>query len=396
MTNGSTPETPTRRGYLSGTIGTLIGGLLAGCTEGFDGSADSDGPASSEGAHTVELSPVGEVEFEGIPENVCTVFPQYADMAAALGHGGTVNSMFSTEMAGRTMNRYYERLPGVSFEWEGLANPWSDGLPKERLYELDSDVHFLDPAYVTTLDGWSREDVDEVAENVGPWFGNFYSGTHTEPPEEYRSDYRYYTLWELFERVARAFREEERYEALAEVHADLLAIIEEELPPEQERPTAVRVTRNGEDGFFAYHLNEPGYWFADTRPLGAVDAFAEERWSELWGTVDYETMLEADPDVILHLWGFGPDYEMEQIRSDLQSHPVGGRLSAVRNERVYPAGMRYQGPLMNLFQLEMGAKQLYPDVFGEWPEDDGEAYPEIPEDERLFDRERVARIVTGD
>jgi hypothetical protein len=58
--------------------------------------------------------------------------------------------------------------------------------------------------------------------------------------------------------------------------------------------------------------------------------------------------------------------------------------------------MRYQGPIMNLFQLEMTAKQLYPDVFGSWPGyEDGESYPEIPEDERLFDRERVAGIVTG-
>ncbi len=42
----------------------------------------------------------------------------------------------------------------------------------------------------------------------------------------------------------------------------------------------------------------------------------------------------------------------------------------VENDRVVAGGMRYQGPLMNLFQLE------------------------IPADERLFDRWRVADIVT--
>jgi len=58
--------------------------------------------------------------------------------------------------------------------------------------------------------------------------------------------------------------------------------------------------------------------------------------------------------------------------------------------------MRYQGPIMNLFQIEMGAKQLYPDVFGEWPDyEDGQHYPEIPEDEHLFDRQRVAEVVIG-
>jgi hypothetical protein len=44
----------------------------------------------------------------------------------------------------------------------------------------------------------------------------------------------------------------------------------------------------------------------------------------------------------------------------------------------------------------MGAKQLYPDRFGEWPRyEDGDPYPTIPEDERLFDRQRVADIAAG-
>lgn len=394
-----TEGVPTRRGYLKGVAGTVVAGLIAGCTGDETPSESGAGGSepSSEGSYSVALSPVGDVEFEAVPESVFTVFPQYADMAVALGYGDRVNSMFSTEMAGTTMNQYYERLAGVSFDWEGLANPWSNGLPKERMYELDSDVHLVDPAYVTTLRNWTRADIEEIATNLGPWFGNFYSGTHGEPPEEYGNGYRYYTLWELFGKVAQVFREEERYEALAEVHESLLTTVGADLPPEKERPTAVRVTQSGEDEFFTYHLNEPGYWLADTRPLGAVDAFAEEDWSQLWGTVGYEAMLEADPDVILHLWGFGPDYDMEQVRDGLESHPVGSQLSAVENDRVYPAGMRYQGPIMNLFQIEMGAKQLYPGVFGEWPEyTHGEPYPEIPEEEQLFDRERVAEVVTGD
>jgi hypothetical protein len=64
---------------------------------------------------------------------------------------------------------------------------------------------------------------------------------------------------------------------------------------------------------------------------------------------------------------------------------------------VYTQGARNQGPLLNLFQLEMTAKQLYPEQFGEWPGyTDGDPYPEIPADEQLFDRQRVADIVNGD
>lgn len=50
---------------------------------------------------------------------------------------------------------------------------------------------------------------------------------------------------------------------------------------------------------------------------------------------------------------------------------------------------------MNLFQLEMTAKQLYPEQFGAWPGYEvGQPYRVIPKDEQLFDRERVATVVT--
>ncbi|MUV59915.1 ABC transporter substrate-binding protein [Halobacterium sp. CBA1126] len=393
----------TRRQYLKGTSAAAAAGLLAGCaspSESGDATESPNTDAGTTNTTTVDtgtsasLAPVGEVSFDQPPEDAFVLFPQYADMAVALGHGDAVNSIYVPEMSGTTMNHYYERLDGVSFEWEGLPDPFGDGIQEEQLYSLDSDVHFLDPAYLVTQDNWSAGDVEDIASNVGPWFGNFYSGTHAEAPEQYRDAYDYYTLWELFGHVADVFGERERAEALREVHDDLIATIEADLPPEEDRPTAVRATYT-DGSFYTYHLNKPGYWLADTRPLAADDAFADEDWSRLWGTVGYETMLEADPDVILHLWGATPNYDMESVREQLRNNETGGRLSAVENDRVYASGMRYQGPLMNLFQLEMTAKQLYPDVFGEWPEyEDGDDYPEIPEDERLFDRERVAGIVT--
>lgn len=63
---------------------------------------------------------------------------------------------------------------------------------------------------------------------------------------------------------------------------------------------------------------------------------------------------------------------------------------------MYTQGTRFQGPLVNLFQLEMTAKQLYPEQLGAWPGYvKGESYPDFPEDERLFDRKRVADVVAG-
>ncbi|MFC5136522.1 MULTISPECIES: ABC transporter substrate-binding protein [Haloferacaceae] len=413
---------PTRRDAIKCGGSVALGGLLAGCTGGDptadtgetaeDGSSpasdatdgepddDADGSAETEGdgaGHAATLSPMGTVEFDSVPERVFTVFTGYADMAVALGHGDAVTAVYVPEMSGTTMNRYYGDLEGVSFEWEDLFDPLSEGLAKERLYDLDADVHLADPAWASTQENWDRSDVEEIDSRVAPWFGNFYSGTRAAPPSGY-DDYEYYDLWEVFGGVADVFDERERYEALAAVHEDLLEMIRSDLPPNEERPTAVRVSLAADgESFYTYHLNEPGYWLADTRPLGAVDAFAEEEWGGLWGEVDFEAMAEADPDVILHLWGFTPSRSMAEFRSTLRDHPVGADLAAVRNDRLHAQGMRYQGPIMNLFQIEMTAKQLYPETFGEWPRyEDGDGYPEFSETERLFDRERVANAIAGD
>lgn len=403
-------EGPTRRQVLTYGGAVVGGGLLAGClggsSDGTNGGADTgssdnssatgsgsnDGSAANDKSYTVSMSPVGAVEFESVPESAFIVNAQYADMAVAFGHGDAVESMFTPEFLGTAMNNYYERLQGVSFDWKGLPDPLANGLSKELFYELSSDVHFVDPAWVSTQKGWDRSEIKTIGENIGPWFGNHYSGPHSKPPKDWRKGYQYYSLWEITERVAQVFKEQARYDALEEIHAEMLSTIQSNLPPKDERPTAARVTL-GQGAFYAYHLNEPGFWMADTRPLGAIDVFADESWGSQWGTIGYEAMLDADPEVILHLWAFTPSYDIDKIISSIKNHPVGQQLSAIQNDRFYASGIRRQGPLTNLFQLEMAAKQLYPERFGEWPGYDGGSYPKIPAGERLFDRQRVANIV---
>jgi ABC-type Fe3+-hydroxamate transport system substrate-binding protein len=390
---------PMRRDVIKKGGSAVIGaGLLAGCTgdsstSGTQNSTSGTKDGATEGSYSVPMSPMGKVAFESVPESAFVIFPQYADMAVALGHGETVNSLFTPEMSGKTMNTYYDRVDGVSFDWKGLPDPLNGGMSKELLYKLDSDVHFADPAYVSTQKSWKSSDIEEIKTNIGPWFGNFYSGTHDKPPKGFRDRYQFYELWKMFGKVAQVFQERERYQALKTVYEEMISTIRKRLPPKEERPSAVRITL-GDGVFYTYHLNKPGYWMADTRPLGANDAFAGKNWSDLWGTVGYEAMLEADPDVILHLWGISPQYSIDKIRKQIESHPVGTQLSAIQNDRLYPSGMRYQGPIMNLFQIEMTAKQLYPEQFGAWPEyTSGEPYPKIPDGERLFDRQRVAEII---
>lgn len=367
--------------------GTLAAGLaMAGCSESADTGRDTPG-----GAYTASISPMGKVSFDEPPETVFTRLTHHADMAFALGRGDSLTAMHAPDYYDGLWNQFVERLPGVSLDWTGMYSSWQP--TKEKLYALDSDVHLADPAWITKQDAWSESDIDTIASQVSPWFGNSLSDTHQEPAPAYADGYEYYTLWEQFEIVSQMFQEQERYEALAAVHDDLLSTIEAGLPEESERPSAVMIASHQMEEIYAYTLSNPGFLTSHTRPLGARDAF--EGSVESASIVDYETLVDADPDVILFLGGFEPGTSISKRRELFRDDPVASEITAVQEERVYPQGARYQGPILNLFQLEMTAKQLYPDVFGEWPRYESGPYPEIPEDKQLFDRQRVADVING-
>jgi len=401
-------ETPTRREYVK-YGGTVIGGgVLAGCT-GSDETQEATPTASDIGDSTptstvdteysVTMAPMGEVAFDDIPQDVFTILGHHADMVLALGQGDAINAMHAPEYHQSLYEKLLHRLDGVTVDWEGLSSSWPPS--KEKLYELDSDVHLADPAKVLTTDAFDVDDIEEIEANIAPWFGNTLSDTHQEPPAEYADGYEYYTLWEIFEKVAEVFQEEQRYSALAEVHQSMLERIEQHLPPESERPTAAMVLFSGSDEtIWGYELNQPGYYAAHTRPFGATDALSAVRTEsnrDEYGnlTLDSELLIEADPDVLLVLGPMAQEQGIDDIRTRLDDDPVAREVSAVANGRVYTQGARRQGPILNLFQLEMTAKQLYPDQFGAWPGYTDGPYPEIPAEEELFDRERVANTITG-
>jgi iron complex transport system substrate-binding protein len=392
-------EASTRRDYLKYGGAVIGGGLLAGCTGQSDSESTptktntDDTPTATETATTedesysVTMAPAGTVEFEEPPESVFTVLLHHADMALALGHSDALNGMYNPEGFEESYNVLLERLDGVSIDWSGLADTWNPD--KELLYELDSDLHLEDPALMTTMEGLDTGDVEEIRTNVAPWFGNSLSRNHSEPPSEWVDQYEYYGLWEIFEKVGAAFQEQARYNALAEVHSDLVSTIESSLPPSNERPRTARFMLRG--GIWVYQLNGQGTTSAHTRVFGAEDALADVPS----GTqIDMEGLVEADPDVILLDGALGSDWE--STKQQLYDDEVGQSIPAIENDRVYPIGVRYGGPIMNLFQLEMIAKQLYPDQFGEWPTYEGGAYPDFSEDEQLFDHQRVADIIRGD
>ncbi|GGN10579.1 hypothetical protein GCM10009021_08020 [Halarchaeum nitratireducens] len=391
----------TRRSYLTSGGALVGGGLLAGCTGGGDGSTATtsatstttdETTATADAPYTVSMAPMGDVTFEAVPETIFTRLTHLAGMAFALGRGDDVNALHAPDYYDALWNQFTPRLPGVELDWTGRYSSWTTS--KEKLYELDSDVHLADPASVVALDDWDVADIAEIRDNVGPWFGNTLSDDHAEPPEAYADAYEYYTLWEQFEKVAQVFADEDKYDALAAIHDDVLDRVESPLPAEAERPSIVMGGFSDPAAPYVYNVDTPGFLTAHVRPFEPVDAFGDGVQSG--SRVDMESLAEANPDVILVFGGLHPTYDMAEIRSSLEDDPVGATIPAVENGRIYPQGGRYQGPVLDLFQLEMTAKQLYPDVFGEWPEYVEGPYPELPESEQFFDRQRVADVINGE
>jgi iron complex transport system substrate-binding protein len=361
----------------SGSNGTTAAGA-GGATTAGGTNEGTTGESSGGGSYSVSMAPVGTVTFEGVPKKWIAGTGDWADMGVALGVGAP-GALWLPE---RFNSYHYEELPGVSVDTSSITALYSDGVDKEAFYELDADVHVFDPNFLANrFEGWEQADVDELRENVAPYFAN------TIFTREYPwHDYRYYTLYEAFGKLAEAFRRQDRYRAFVSVHERLVNDVRSRLPPESERPSVAVVYPQpvGEpESFLPYPIGQ-GTTFAHMHTLGLEGAFGRDTkgFTGDRGRVDYETLLEIDPDALL-LLGHETKSATEfrnTVVSYLRSQEVASRLSAVRNDDVYRAGGLYQGPIINLFLIERLGGNLYPEAFGA---------------ERLFDRGRVASIVTG-
>jgi len=370
----------TRRRFLQVGASAAVAGGAAGCTD------DLDSP-SADGAYSVTMEPMGQVTFESVPETWMAYFSTYGDMAIALGQLDGLEGLIFTD---NWPLAFYDYLPGVEVSFDDIPQLHGEsGIDKEVFYELNCDVHLMDPNFISLLDdSWTDDDFEEIETSVGPIVGN----SIRRRGEDWH-DYEYYSLYEAFEKVAAVFDERDRYEELAGIHDEFVADLQADLPPESERPEIGLLSINSdfENGsFYAYPIGE-GNGKKQYQDLGIRDAFGphiDGGYAE-W---DYEQLLEVDPNVIVFSYGFShvtteQFYERVQAMREDRS---GGKLSAVRNERLYRGGSSYQGPIINLFQTEAAAKQFYPETFGEW-----QGLDSLSEDP-LLDHEAVADVVTGE
>lgn len=381
---------------LSGAV--VGGGLLAGCTGGpDDGStpdgsettgatnetADSDGTGESteDAGYSVEVAPAGAVEFNAVPETWESYFPGYADMGVALGQA---DGLTAVGVKSRYHTECYDELDGVSVDKGAITQLYDEGIDKELYYELDSDVHLTDPQWLlnNSFFGLDESDVTELTENVAPFVGNAnFRRTDTW------HDYRYYTMYEAFEKVAEIFQAGERFRALASLHDDYLARVQADLPAADARPAGLLCFAGSDEPetFSPYRLTDKGTNKKHFRDLGVSDALSgtgvEGLSTDDRGQIDYETVLEVDPDALFvrgHEDKTRAEFE-DTVVAYMRDHGVAGELTAVENDAVYRGGPIYQGPIQNLFLTERFATLLYPDTYG------GE----------LFDRQRVTDAISG-
>jgi len=307
------------------------------------------------------MSPVGTVEFDSVPEEAAVYSNHDADILVSLGQADVITSLGFPENYSAA---YYDELPGVSLDTTSLTKLYNDGVDKEVFYELDSDVHHIDPVWFTSWSSFEEPDIEEVESNIAPFFANYHSRTNIAPDSA--PDYQFYTIWELVDKYARAYRVPERGAKLKTVRDEMLEGIRAELPAQEERPEVGVVWYDRKkESFWVYHLNEAGFQNAHTRPLGANDALAEfdsgprSGWSDS-ALIDMEAMLDADPDVLLQFSDWQNPDEATEAFFALDEHPVGQQLTAVANDRLYAGGDAFQGPIINIFQIELTAKQFYP------------------------------------
>jgi iron complex transport system substrate-binding protein len=336
-------------------------------------TADADAPTE------VCMEPVGCLSFDTPPETWVANAGIYCDMGVALGLTDRLAAIGSPR---RYYTGYYDELPGVSLDkaaYPALAR--GTRMPKESFYAADADVHVIDPVWMINTFSWTEADVEEIATNVGPFFGNY-----IRERQDAWHTYRYYGLWAAFEKVATLFDRRRRYERLRTVGRELTETIRSRVPDERTEILLLRPQGVPPRSFFPQYMDESvsDYQWQVVPVADALDGSGIPEWGV---RVDYEVLAELDPSVIVMETQFADDFVLDRESFEeytlgvMREHPVARGITAVEEGRVHAGGINYQGPLISLFQTERAAQVAYPEEFG---------------DERLFDRDRVAGIVTGE
>ncbi|RYJ15221.1 ABC transporter substrate-binding protein [Halogeometricum borinquense] len=395
---------PSRRRVLASGASLLAVGV-AGCSSSTTETSPADDESTQTGntaqseteskatteddSYTVTVEPNPPHTFESVPETYAVIPSVWMDIGMALGKQPS-----ATASLDRAPLKYYEHLPDVSFDPDSvtkLASSAEEGFDKENFYAADVDVHLIDPRSLKFYANWSDADIEEISNATGPFLGStirFASSSINEHEP-------YYDLYGAFEKAGQIFQRQARFRAWQSLYDEFISNIESKLPPKSERPTVAAIWRgvNPDSGTFrispihAKQNNTRTY-----RVLGLKDAFEGQIPD---GPIGYEKLLDIDPDYIGAVGGLTSlthDEFVSTVVEPFENNSNGQELTAVKEGNLVRTGGQFMGPIVDLYSTEALAKQVFPEAFGEWPG----ALGSVPEDEQLFDRQRVADIINGD
>ena len=363
----------------------------------------------SNASYYAELSPCGRVYFRETPNAIITIDDNYNDMLIAM------NEEKNIKASGFRSNMYtgFYKSIGIIPSIDKQKIRWLGGngsflSDAEGLFYLKAEsgedsqmILHVDPYQIMGKGVWNERLIESVKTQVGPFFANRYSRDGIPPVE----NYEIYSLYELSKRVADAYKRRGVIEKLEEITNRMTEEIQVKLPPENKRPKVALVTlSNGK--WTLYSLDSTGFGQAQYKAVGAVDAFKGLNFTRYNGknpgqtdrsslSLDLEGLLSVNPDVIILNFGvYGIENEdhftavaMKELLK-LKDDPIGKNINAIKNGRIYPGGTPLQGPLNHIFQIEMAAKQIYPEIFGKWKED-----ADYPVNEQLFDRNELKKVL---
>ncbi|RYJ07727.1 ABC transporter substrate-binding protein [Halogeometricum borinquense] len=387
---------PRRRDVLKAGCSILGGGMLAGCLGNDDASsADSTAAESTTNGESttandastpydVTVKPAGTNTFEEVPETYASFPGAWMDIAMALGIQPA--AMMSLE---QEQLKYYEALPDIDVDLDSvqpLLESSESEFDKEAFYEVDADVHLMDPRILKRYSGWDDSDLKEIEQNVGPILGSLIRFPYDRDP--------YYTLYEAFEKAAKIFQRQAQYEAWVDLKDSVFTEIQSRLPDDSPTVGAfiIRFNVDGK-GFMAANIDAFRNDTRTFRKLGVDTAFKGETYVP-YKKIGYEKLLEVDPEYIALVDNLtkSDNETFQETVEAAKNHETMSQLTAVQNDNFVRSAGTNMGPVIDLFSAEAVAMQLFPDEFGEWPG----TIDDIPTENQLFDRQRVADIINGD
>ncbi|MFD1600604.1 ABC transporter substrate-binding protein [Halobellus rarus] len=386
-------EVPTRRDAIKGGGTILGGGLLTGCLGGGDDSTTTTSTAtetpttttSTPTSYDVTVEPSGRHTFEEVPETYASIPGAWMDIAMALGIQPKAVASFD-----RLPVKYYEALPDVEFDVDDvqtLGESAESQYDKEVFYEVDADVHLMDPRMLKKYSGWDDADLEEIEANVGPLLGSM-----IRFPYDGRDPY--YTLYEAFEKAAQIFQRQAQYDAWVDLKESVYADVRSRVPDDAPTVAAFNFGFDVEGGqFYAANIDAPRNDARTFRLLGVDNAFEGDSYVP-FKPIGHEALLEIDPDYIgvIGQLSYVDNETFQATIEAAQAHETLGQLTAVENGNFLRTGGQYMGPIVDLFSTEALAMQLYPDEFGQWPG----SIEDVPAENQLFDRAQVATIINDD